>query len=167
MESLREIVLNIFGISIPAFRIAGGIVLVIMGIRMIYGQENLTKIHIAKIMDEKTPIEIAEAKFSSLIVPIAIPLFVGPATMSTIILYANKASNLETQSVLIFGILLVTIITMIILIFSENFLSIIGENGLHITLRIMGIILLSIGIQFLINGIGEVTLNLINPSVIT
>ena len=164
---LGETVLNLFGITIPAFRIAGGIMLVLMGIRMVYGKENLTKIHIDKLIEKKASIKIAEEKFRSLVVPVAIPLFIGPATMSTIILYANKTKDFETMLISVGVISLVTLITLLILLFSETIFSFMGENGLHIILRIMGIILLAIGIQFLINGIADVTVNLINPDIVT
>jgi len=159
-------ILDLFGISIPAFRIAGGIVILIVGLGMVYGKatEPIISRHIQEKCDEDD-FRLAEAsmKLNEIIVPLGVPIFVGPGTMSTVILYANKTGGEMDYMLLSAIILAVSLITCIILLSSGFINRRIGDNGLNIATRILGLILVAIAVQFFLDGLAQCTLGFINP----
>jgi len=144
---LGSYILSFFSISIHSFRIAGGILILLMAINMINGQVPRAK---------NTPEEKLEAKNSDgdiSIVPLAIPLLAGPGAISTIIVYSNQGSDIYHNFVLMFIGLLISIIIWITLRMSSKISKFLGTIGINIISRVMGLILASISIEFIINGL--------------
>lgn len=137
-------VLNFFQISIPAFRIAGGLLLLNTGFGMMNSVQK--------------SIEITEQKLSKIIstaiIPIAIPITTGAGTMSTIILFAEGAHNHGyLQFALMGAIAVMTLIIYISFFFSPKIVKYLGATGLDVLTKIFGLITLALGIQFIINGV--------------
>lgn len=87
--------LNLFSITIPAFRIAGGILILLVGIRMMQGKSKFSNEGIqAAPAAQQNVFEEATFRLSSIIVPVAMPLFVGPGTITTVILFSDNTKTL-------------------------------------------------------------------------
>ena len=92
--------------------------------------------------------------YSEAVVPIAIPLTIGGATLSAIVLFAETAAQTETSHELLAAIVILVIVNYVIFRFSAGIFNLLGSMGINIFIRIMGIFTLSIGIQFLAQGLG-------------
>jgi len=144
---LGTYILGFFNIGIPAFKVAGGILLLTLAINMIN----------AKIPGAKqTPEELAEAKVSNrdlAIIPLAIPLIMGPGAISTVIVFSNSATGVGHLGMmsLIVGVLILNIY---IFLRAAAFLSEkLGLIGINVISRIMGLILAAIAVEFMASGL--------------
>jgi multiple antibiotic resistance protein len=144
---LGTYILGFFNIGIPAFRVAGGILLLTLAINMINAQIPGSK---------QTPEELAEAKISTrdlAIIPLAIPLIMGPGAISTVIVFSNYSSGVGHLGMmsLIVGVLILNIF---IFLRAAAYLSEkLGLIGINVISRIMGLILASIAIEFMASGL--------------
>lgn len=145
--------LRFFGISIPAFQIAGGLLIFIRSLQMMNG----TLPHI-EVLEEKTKKKISSYQTAihllpNIIVPIVIPVFIGPGTITTLILYAQEMNGIGDLPPLIFGALMASVVVYIVLLLSQVIMKVLGNNGLQVVMRVLGLILAAIGVQFIINGV--------------
>ncbi|MEL0612746.1 MarC family protein [Marinomonas arenicola] len=140
---LGKAIFHLFGITISALRITGGILVFLVGYHMLNG--HTSKMHSAQEHDE-TDIAVS---------PLAVPLLAGPGTIATAM---NYSSSGEISGILItlsvFAVL--CIITFFCFIFSSRILALIGKSGLDIVTRLMGLILAVIGMQMVIVGVTAV-----------
>ncbi len=138
------VVLNFFQISIPAFRIAGGLLLLSTGFSMMNSVQRT--------------IELTEQTFSKIIstaiIPIAIPMTTGAGTMSTVILFSESAHG---QPYLHFALLaaigFMTLIIWLSFRYAPKIVNYFGETGLDVLTKIFGLITLALGIQFILTGL--------------
>ncbi|MGB7391444.1 MarC family protein [Marinomonas sp.] len=140
---LGKAIFHLFGITISALRITGGILVFLVGYHMLNG--HTSKMHSAQEHDE-TDIAVS---------PLAVPLLAGPGTIATAMNYSSSggvSGILVTLSV--FAVL--CIITFFCFIFSSRILALIGKSGLDIVTRLMGLILAVIGMQMVIVGVTAV-----------
>ena len=142
----REI-FSVFGITLPAFRIAGGLLIALVGYHMLQGEQS--SVHSpAKGDSEKS----RDAALGIAISPLALPVLAGPGTIATAMNFAAQSSYHEVMRVLIaFGIMCV--ITWVTFIVGESITRFLGQNAIKVITRLMGLILAVIGIQMLIIGI--------------
>lgn len=138
----------LFHITIPAFRIAGGLLLFRVAFNMLYGVTPGTK----TTQKEK---EEASEKDTIGIVPMGIPLLAGPGAISTVMLY-NSNGDISNIIVVFISVIATLIITYILLRNVDKIFNKIGRVGSHAISRIMGLILAAIAIQFIINGIHQI-----------
>lgn len=139
-----ELALEFFGISIHSFRVAGGILLLLMSIDMLFGNKNVP-----------TPNESAdgEATSSLAIVPLSTPLLAGPGAISTIILDAHKGNSIGHYAVLGLEISLLGFIVWLTFLIAPWISQRLGRIGSDIFSRLMGLIIASIAVEFIANGI--------------
>ncbi|OPY78233.1 MAG: hypothetical protein A4E64_00882 [Syntrophorhabdus sp. PtaU1.Bin058] len=137
---------RLLGIDMFSFTIAGGILLMIISIEMLLGLKTRTQ---SSTDEEQTSSEIDEIT----VVPLAIPLLTGPGALTTAIVLFDKAGNIHNRIILLGTIVLVFVISYIILVKSKPILSFLGKTGTRVARRIMGLMLLSIAVQFIIKGI--------------
>lgn len=154
-------ILHFFGISLPAFQIAGGIVLLLTGLRMIAGKAHGVETK-AKPGGDRRPglfsaFDEAGTRLKDIIVPVGIPMFVGPGSLSTVVLYSAKADDWEGLLAMAMVLILVSVLTGLILVSSTPIARILGHNGLQIATRILGLFITAIGVQFLLSGLAAVT----------
>lgn len=154
-------VLKFFGVSLPAFRIAGGIILLMMGIRMIHGYHKTSTAKL-KLNEKDDNFEKAKKTLSNMLVPIVIPILVGPGTITTVILYSNQTREISTDIGMIGAIAACTVLVFIMFSFSGLLYKIIGANGFQTFIRIMGLIICAIAVQFMIDGVAELVPGMIN-----
>jgi multiple antibiotic resistance protein len=137
---LGKAIFHLFGITIDALRITGGILVFIVGYHMLNGHGS--KLHSAESDDES---DLAVS-------PLAVPLLAGPGTIATAMNYSASGGMMGIlTTVSVFAVL--CLITFICFIFSSNILSVIGKSGLSIVTRLMGLILAVIGTQMFIVGV--------------
>jgi len=143
-----EALLGFFGITIDAFRVGGGLLILLMGISMLHGKQS----HVQHCPNEADA--VAEKEDIS-VVPLAIPLMAGPGAISLVILDANKIHSWSGDILLALAILAVAAIAWLVLLIAEKMRDKLGVIGLNIATRIMGLILAAIGVQFIADGIRQ------------
>jgi len=140
-------VLDAFGISLAAFKIAGGLLLLLLSIGFV-----LDKTEVAQSYqnDEKHP------KSDISVFPLAVPLLSGPAAISMLIIFMKQAEfEVLKQLMVIIALLFNMLLCFLILNFSKNISKIFGRTGINVLTRIFGILLTALACQFIINGIME------------
>ncbi len=139
-------ILYFFSISLDAFRVAGGILLMLIAFGMLQARQGRTR---------HTPEEDEEALDSSSVsvVPLALPLLAGPGAMSTVILFSNQAEGFQSTSALIFICLLVSLLIWVILRLAPEIGKKISTTAMNITTRVMGLILAAMSVEFIAGGL--------------
>jgi multiple antibiotic resistance protein len=133
-----------FGITLPAFQIAGGLLLLQIGVEQLNAKRTRVR------EDEKG--ESMERDDVS-IFPLAMPLIAGPGAISTVVLFASDAETMAHRTGLVASLVLVMLVTWICLRAAPALYRVLGTTGLNLVTRIMGIILAAVGVQFVMNGI--------------
>ncbi len=145
---LGNYIFRFLGIEMYSFRIAGGILLFVISLEMLFGRRTKTESS-AEEEDE------ARARDDIAITPMAVPLLTGPGAITTGIVLFNSAKTLANEIILIADILLVFLISYVILTKSDRIFKILGYTGTRVIVRIMGLLLSAIAVQFVITGIEE------------
>lgn len=161
MLLIGQSILVFFGISIAAFQIAGGVLLLLIGIDMVRGQHAL-KGDSDPTASQPTTFGQARQRFRRLLIPLGVPLFVGPGSISTVILYANRAQDWTGTLALAMVIVFVATVTFLSLWAGRHIRRIIGDAGLDISTRLLGLLLAAIAVQFMLAGLSDVTGGFIN-----
>jgi len=143
---MGSLIFEFYGITINAFMIAGGILFFRSSIDMIEAK-------VPRSSSTPKETEEAEEKEDISITPIGIPLIAGPGAITSVMLLSSQAINITDKLVLHFNIIITLLLTFIILLLGKKISKKIGTTGIRIIQRIMGIILLVLSIQFIINGI--------------
>lgn len=137
---LGKSIFHLFGISLPALRVTGGILVFVIGYHMLHGSNS--SLHSGQ-NDQETDIAIS---------PMAVPLLAGPGTIATAMNYAASAGWIAIL-ITITAFACLCLITFFCFIYSKSIINAIGKSGLSIVTRLMGLILAVIGVQMLITGI--------------
>lgn len=140
--------LSFFGIGIPAFRIAGGLLVLLIAIAMFSAKTSPARHTDAEQAE-------GEAKNDIAVVPLAIPLLAGPGAISLAIVDAHQAGSLPEKIVFSIGIIGVAVIVWMILRLAEPIGKRLGTGGLNIATRVMGLILAAMAVQFMADGLLE------------
>lgn len=141
-----EHILSFFGITINSFRVAGGILLFIMAMSMLHAKVSRTK-------QTQEEAEDLENKDSVAIVPLGMPLLAGPGAISTVILYSHQYRDVIDYIIsagIIFG---VAVIVWVCLRLSPHVRNLLGQTGINIITRIMGLIMAAIGVEIIASGL--------------
>ena len=139
-------ILNYFGIETSAVRIAGGILLFVIALELIYGQATRTE---TSSREE----QLAEAKPDVTVTPLAIPLLAGPGAIATSIIFAGRTASLVDLGALCAGAIVVFAITYFFLHWADHIYHAVGVLGMTVMARIMGLLLAFIAVQYVIDGI--------------
>lgn len=138
-----QLLFNFFGISVDSFRIVGGIIFFQMGSDML--QARLGKVKVAKGDVHQYVSDIS-------ITPLAIPMICGPGCISNAIVLMEDAASVEQQIILIGIMSFVCLLTYVILFSSTTISKILGETGNNVLMRLMGLILMVIAVEFFLSG---------------
>lgn len=154
-----KLVMNVFGISIPGLRIAGGMIVSFIGFRMLFPSVKPASANNASQLSSEEPISIA-------FVPIAIPSTAGPGTIAMIISAASTIKtgqiNFSPYIIHISSILVPLLLSLILWIglrSAGSIMRLVGQHGIDAISRIMGFLLVCMGVQFIINGVIELIKN--------
>jgi multiple antibiotic resistance protein len=161
--------LKFFGISMPAFRIAGGLMLLLMGLNM--ARDDFTSMF-ADVVAEEEGAEVlssrayARKRFESLIVPFGMPLLVGPGAISAAVIYSSEAKAIGVEGMVAGALAIVAVCICVLAAFlAANAISrALGKIGMTIVVRVLGLILTAMAVQFLIVGVSGATLGVIRGS---
>lgn len=158
--------LAFFGISLPAFRIAGGVILFLMGLEM--ARDDFTATFAEAADAPETPIArrgYARQRFERMIVPFAMPLLIGPGAISTVVIYASQARALGLAGAAI-GVAVIAAVsacTLAAFLATPIIGRLLGRIGLSIVVRVLGLILCAMAVQFMLGGIADATSGLVRP----
>lgn len=140
-----QAILSVFAISIPAFRIAGGILFLLMGLDMIRPKEG----------DSSMESNTQKSVYSLGVVPLAIPVMAGPGAISATIIFSTMHDSIEHLILLSVVILVYSLgiyLSLRISLLTERFF---GETVITISNRLMGILLVAISVEFIMGGLGS------------
>lgn len=138
-------ILSFFGVSIAALRAAGGIVIMMSGFALLSG--NMTKRRVgAKVKEEA--MEKEDISFT----PLAMPVLAGPGSISLLIGYFSAYPDMNNRLVIALVIILTGLIIYMVLRFSPLLFKFLGQAGLKAVARIMGFIVIAIGIEYIVSG---------------
>ncbi|MFN3316909.1 MAG: MarC family protein [Raineya sp.] len=148
-----ELLFSFFGISVNSFRVVGGIIFFLMGMDMLQARLAKTKINDAEVKTYVNDISIT---------PLAIPMICGPGAISNAIVLMEKAKSIEMKLVLISSIFVVMLLTYLILFSSSRIIKALGETGNNVMMRIMGLIVMVIAVEFFFSGLKPILQDIIN-----
>jgi multiple antibiotic resistance protein len=142
-----NLIFKVFGITLAALQITGGIVLFVIGYNMLGGSGSA-----ANSPDNEDFASSREAKLSVAVSPLAVPILAGPGTIATAIGFASGGWFYIAVSLAAFAV--ICLVTYLCFIRSDKLVAYLGQNGLNVMTRLMGLIVASIGVGMFLDGIG-------------
>ncbi len=145
-----EVLLAGLGISLAALRTAGGILLLMVGIDLVFARHSA----VTSTTDEEE--EEARGKQDISVFPLATPLIAGPGSMgASVLLMANAGDDLLRQVAVILSLFLIMALTLTMMLLSSQINRLIGTTGMQVIERVMGVLLSALAIQFMFDGIAQ------------
>ena len=132
-------VFQIYGITVEAFRIAGGVVLMVIGMRMLF--------------PSGAPAERHATGRQVFIFPLGVPMTSGPGAITTVVVLASQATNFWYELALWVAIFLACAVNFLVLRFSAAIYGRVGRGGIEALVKIMGLLVCAVAVQFIINGL--------------
>ncbi len=142
---LGDKIIAVLGISVPAFQVGGGIIMLLMSLSMMNASLGATRNTAEETLE-------AEGKQNIAVVPLTIPLLTGPATISTVIVYAGKSTTWWQYAGLIGSGVVIGLLTYICFKLSSRIAKFMGVTGINIATRVMGLLLAALAAEFIISG---------------
>jgi multiple antibiotic resistance protein len=141
-------VFKFFGITLPALKLAGGLLLFVVAFQMLHAQKSRSR---------ETPQESAEAAVREDVAtfPLAIPLLAGPGSIISVFILMEKAHDLEQVAAVYLSIVAVMASAFVILYFAQHLGKYLGAIGINLLTRTMGLVLAAISVQFIIDAIRQ------------
>ena len=152
---LGKTIFQVFGITISALRITGGVLVFIIGYHMLHGEGSRLHKHKEGESDGVDEEEEEDDLTDIAVTPLAVPILAGPGTIATAMNYSVEGGWTEIV-VTISGFGILCLVTFICFIFGQKILVFFGESGVAIVTRIMGLILATIGVEMLLEGLMEI-----------
>jgi multiple antibiotic resistance protein len=149
------LIFRLFGITLAAFKIAGGVILMLIGLDMLRARRSTTK----ETFDETR--EGAE-KENAGIIPLGIPMLAGPGSISTVMVLMGQSSEWWQTASICIAIVITAVLSYLILAGADRVRRYLGETGSRVLTRLMGLLLTAIAVQFILNGL--VDLGAIRPA---
>lgn len=156
--------LRFLGVSIDAFRIAGGILLLLMGLKIVAGEEGGSDLQLSGAGAGVTELKVAETIFQKIVIPMAMPLLVGPGVIANVILYASKDGDGVDRGGLVVGAFLLALVVLAIFLAGRWLKALIGPIGLDILMRVMGLMVAAMGVQFMVTGVTQIVTTQLAPA---
>lgn len=143
-------ILAFFSISLASFQVGGGMLLLISALSMLNARPVESKSNPDEMQDA---VERSAARASVAVVPLTIPLLTGPATMSTVVIYADKAENLLQLSILVGYGVVIALATALCFTLAEPIARGLGRTGINVMTRLMGLILAALAVEVMSDGL--------------
>ena len=145
-------VLDFFNISLQSFQVGGGLLLLISAMNMLNAQPAEAK----PLTNEYEDGAVKAARGASIaVVPLTIPLLTGPATMSTVVIYAEKAKTFLQLGTLVGYGLVIGLATALCFSLAEPISRVLGKTGINVMTRLMGLILAALAVEVMADGLGK------------
>lgn len=148
-----QLLFNFFGISVNSFRVVGGVIFFIMGMDMLQARLGHVKIKDDEVKKYITDISVT---------PLAIPMICGPGAITNAIVLMEDATTFLKKSVLLVSISLIMMLTYFILYSSSRLIKLLGQTGINVMMRIMGLIVMVIAVEFFFSGLKPIVLDILN-----
>jgi multiple antibiotic resistance protein len=148
--------LGFFGISLPSFRVGGGILILLIAIAMLQARPRTRR-----TLEEA---EEAASKEDVAVVPLGIPLVAGPGAISTTIIYAHQATAWRDTFFLVVASIFVAISVWIALSLADPIRQLLGKTGINIVTRLLGLILAAVAVEFIAGGLSQLLPGLVGKS---
>ncbi len=147
-----QLLFNFFGISVNSFRVVGGVIFFIMGMDMLQARLGQVKIKDNEVKSYVTDISIT---------PLAIPMICGPGAITNAIVLMEDANNIQKKIILMLSICLIMFVTYLILYSSSKLIKLLGQTGINVMMRIMGLIVMVIAVEFFFSGLKPIILDIL------
>ena len=142
-----QLIFRLFGITLPAFEIAGGVILLLIGLDMLEAKRSPTQ-------ETGGDTEAAASKEDAGIVPLGIPMLAGPGSITSVMVLVGQAQGRWAMIAVVVGAIFVTAaICFLVLGNSDRVANGLGETGIRILVRIMGLLLVALAVQYFVNGL--------------
>ena len=143
-----DIILAVLGVSLAALKVAGGILLLLIGIEMVFARSSGG----TTTTDEEDDEAVTRKDIS--VFPLATPLIAGPGAIgSVILLMANAEGDLWAQVIIVLALLAVLLITLGLLLQATRVHQLLGVTGMQVISRVLGILLTALAVQFIFDGL--------------
>jgi len=141
-----SLIFKLFGITLPAFKIAGGIILLQIGVDMLQAKQSGQR---------STPEETQEgsAKEDASIIPLGMPMLAGPGAISTVMVLIGESHTMWRRGVVYAAIVVTSFAAFLVLAAAGRVRQYMGETGIRILMRLMGLLLVALAVQFIANGL--------------
>jgi multiple antibiotic resistance protein len=141
-------IFKLFGISLPAFEIAGGIILLLIGLDMLEAKRSAT---------QETGVEAADAatKEDVGIVPLGIPMLAGPGSITSVMVLVGQAQSKWQMAAIYLAIAVTAAICWLVLGSASRVAAVLGDTGIRILVRVMGLLLVALAVQYFVNGFAD------------
>ena len=148
-----QFIFRMFGITLPAFEVAGGLILLLIGLDMLEARRSPTQETLGEA-------EEAAAKEDAGIVPLGVPMLAGPGAISSVMVLVGQVPSLwHWEMAAILGSIAVTALaSYLVLAGADHVRRVMGETGIRILVRIMGLLLVALAMQFFVNGLTDLGL---------
>ncbi len=143
-------ILAFFGISLASFQVGGGMLLLTSALAMLNAQPAEAR---SNAEEMQSAAERSAARASIAVVPLTIPLLTGPATMSTVVIYADKARDLLQLGTLVGYGVVVALATALCFGLAEPIARVLGKTGINVMTRLMGLILAALAVEVMSDGL--------------
>lgn len=150
-----QVLFNFFGISVNSFRVVGGVIFFLMGMDMLQARLGKVKLKDSEIKTYVNDISVT---------PLAIPMICGPGALTNAIVMMEDANSIEKKGALIFAAFIVILLTYFILYSSSKIIKILGQTGINVMMRLMGLIVMVIAVEFFFSGLKPIILDIISGS---
>lgn len=141
--------LELFGISLASFRVAGGLLLLLMAIAMLHAHPTRAYHTTEQVVEDDA------GKATVAVVPLAVPLVAGPGAVSTVIIYSDQAVSWFDTGFLVFASLAVALLLWTTLRLADPISRVLGKTGINIVTHLMGLVLAAVGVEFIVTGLAE------------
>ena len=142
------VIFNFFGITLPAFKITGGILLFGVGFEMMRAKRSATRGTHEEALEAETKDDVG-------LMPIGLPLLSGPGAIATVIVLVGKSHTIEQRACLFTAIAAVSAISFLTLRSAELVARVLGKTGINVVERVMGLILAAVASQLVLDGLHE------------
>ncbi|TCP94883.1 multiple antibiotic resistance protein [Cricetibacter osteomyelitidis] len=144
-----KLIFEIFGMTMPALRLAGGVIVFLIGLQMLQGGQNSTVTH---PINPESAVKNREDVLGVAISPLATPMLAGPGTIATAMNLSADASFVNViVTIMAFAVLCLS--TYVLFLYGKRIVKLLGKSAMRVMTRMMGLILAVIGTQMIINGI--------------
>ena len=146
-----QLLFNFFGISVNSFRIVGGVIFFIMGMDMLQARLGQVKIKDSEVKQYVNDISIT---------PLAIPMICGPGAITNSIVLMEDASTFSKKVILFSSIFFIMLLTYLILYSFSKIIKFLGQTGINVMMRLMGLIVMVIAVEFFFSGLKPILLDI-------
>ncbi len=143
-----KFIFRMFGITLPAFEIAGGLILLLIGLDMLQAKRSATQ-------ESSGEAEEAAVKDDVGIVPLGIPMLAGPGAISSVMVLVGQATKFWEVLTIVGSIAFTAYVSYWVLASADRVRRFMGETGIRILVRIMGLLLVALAVQFSVNGLTD------------